>query len=145
MFCQMLQNPPWYSHNSANISKSKCFVEMFCFFSTARPLKCFVEQNISTKHFDFGPTCIPQNVANEMFCRVVRIPRWVLQHFNKTFRRELFCRIVLSNCSFFEYHVGRNNSTKHFGEAAHVENVLSKLMFAELCEYYVQSMYTNLA
>ena len=102
MFCR---NVLLFQHSSTP--------QMFCRNVTARPAQ--LDSN------DFGPTCIPQNVANEMFCRVVRIPRWVLQHFNKTFRRELFCRIVLSNCSFFEYHVGGYNSTKHFGEAAHVE------------------------
>ena len=101
-FVEMLQNPTWYSHNSTkhfvcNIlgDTSRPKVEMFCrnvlFDKTFEGSSCAEK----AKHFD--KTFRFRNV-----CRVVRIPRWVLQHLTKhfgvfdveLFDVELCCRVV---------------------------------------------------
>ena len=97
-------------------------IEMFCrnvlLFQHSSTPQMFCR----TKHFDktfrlwadlYPPKCCKRNVLSSCANTTLGFA---------TFQQNIsFCRIVLSNCSFFEYHVGRNNSTKHFGEAAHVE------------------------
>ena len=141
-FVEMLQNPTWYSHNS-----TKHFV-CNILGDTSRPKVvgvelCWSSCDISTKHLIEGSSCaekakhFDKTFRFRNVCRAVRIPRWVLQQLDKTFR--VFDVELFDDVELFVFRIPRwgIQFDKTFRRSSSRRAVLSSCA-AELCEYHVQ-------